>query len=399
MGEKHYLSRPLSFYIMIIAEEVQNESQRKEFLEFPARLYQKDKNYIRPRNVDIEDVFNPQKNRFFKNGECARFLFKNKENKTVGKVAVFINESYQQKQPTGGIGFLDCVNDQETANFIFDHCKNWLQERGMEAMDGPINFGERDKFWGLVIEGFIEPLYGMNYNFPYYKELFENYGFKIYFEQLCFSRPIFAEVSRLFTVMHAKHSKNPDLSAKPMTKNNLEKFARDFTEIYNKAWAAHGEGKCMQESKVLKMFKTMKPIINEHISWFVYENKIPIAMWMNLPDTNQWFKYLNGKFGIWEKLKFLWIKQFKKNEKMVGLVFGVVPEWQRKGLEGYMIWEGTQHLRKHTDFKVTEMQWIGDFNPKMIKIAENLDTTVTRKLATYRYLFDRNKEFERHPVL
>lgn len=399
MGEKHYLSRPLSFYIMIIAEEVQNESQRKEFLEFPARLYTKDKHYIRPRNIDIEDVFNPQKNRFFKNGECARFLFKNKENKTVGKVAVFVNESYQQKQPTGGIGFFDCVNDQETANFIFDHCKSWLQERGMEAMDGPINFGERDKFWGLVIEGFIEPLYGMNYNFPYYKELFENYGFKIYFEQLCFSRPIFAEVSRLFTVMHAKHSKNPDLSAKPMTKNNLEKFARDFTEIYNKAWAAHGEGKCMQESKVLKMFKTMKPIINEHISWFVYENEKPIAMWMNLPDTNQWFKYLNGKFGIWEKLKFLWIKQFKKNEKMVGLVFGVVPKWQRKGLEGYMIWEGTQHLRKHTDFKVTEMQWIGDFNPKMIKIAENLDTTVTRKLATYRYLFDKNKEFERHPVL
>lgn len=384
---------------MITVEKVHTESQKKEFLEFPARLYQHDDHYIRPLNQDIESIFSPEKNKFHKNGECERFLFKNAQNKTVGKVAVFINKTYQQQQPTGGIGFFDCINDQDTANFIFDHCKNWLQQRGMEAMDGPINFGERDKFWGLVIEGFIEPLYGMNYNFPYYKDLFENYGFKIYFEQLCFSRPIFAEVSRLFTLMHAKHSKNPNLSAKPMTKNNLKKFAEDFTEIYNKAWAAHGEGKCMHESKVLKMFKTMKPIINEHISWFVYENEKPVAMWMNLPDTNQWFKYLNGKFGIWEKLKFLWIRQFKKNEKMVGLVFGVVPEWQKKGLEGYMIWEGTQHLRKHTDFKVTEMQWIGDFNPKMIKIAENLDTTVTRKLATYRYLFDRNKKFERHPIL
>lgn len=384
---------------MITAEEVQNDSQKKEFSEFPARLYKNDKNYIRPRNIDIEEVFNPDRNKFFKIGACTRFLFKNHKNETVGKVAVFINESYQQQQPTGGIGFFDCINDQQTADFIFDHCKNWLLQRGMEAMDGPINFGERDKFWGLVIEGFIEPLYGMNYNFPYYKDLFENYGFQIYFEQLCFSRPIFAKVSRVFTVMHAKHSKNPDLSAKPMKKNNLVKFARDFTEIYNKAWAAHGEGKRMEESKVLKMFKMMKPIINEHISWFVYENEKPVAMWMNLPDTNQWFKYLNGKFGLWEKLKFLWLKKFRKNEKMIGLVFGVVPEWQRKGLEGYMIWEGTQHLRKHTDFKVTEMQWIGDFNPKMIKIAENLDTTVTRKLATYRYLFDRTKAFERHPEL
>lgn len=384
---------------MIIVEEVQNENQKKEFLEFPARLYQHDKNYIRPLDKDIDEIFNPEKNKFFKTGECTRFLFKNKQDQTVGKVAVFVNHLYEQNQPTGGIGFFDCINDQKTADFIFDHCKNWLQERGMEAMDGPINFGERDKFWGLLIEGFAEPLYGMNYNSSYYKELFENYGFKIYFEQLCFSRPIFADVSRVFTVMHAKHKQNPNISARPMTKNNLEKFAKDFTEIYNKAWAAHGEGKCMEEAKTLKMFKTMKPIINEHISWFVYENEKPIAMWMNIPDTNQWFKYLQGKFGFLEKLKFLWVKKFKKNEKMVGLVFGVVPEWQRKGIEGYMIWEGTQHLRKHTDFKVTEMQWIGDFNPKMIKIAENLDTTVTRKLATYRYLFDRNKEFERHPML
>ena len=84
---------------------------------------------------------------------------------------------------------------------------------------------------------------------------------------------------------------------------------------------------------------------------------------------------------------------------MVGLVFGIIPEWQKKGIDGYMIWEGTRHFRKLTNFEDYEMQWIGDFNPKMIKIAENLETEVTRKLATYRFLFDRNKDFERQPFL
>lgn len=381
------------------AVKVTNEAEKREFLEFPARLYKNDKNYIRPLDKDIEEVFDQNKNKLFKSGECERFLFKNTENETVGKVAVFVNKKYKQEQPTGGIGSFDCINDQETANFIFDFCKNWLEKRGMEAMDGSINFGERDKFWGIVTEGFEEPLYGMNYNLPYYKDLFENYGFQIYFNQLCYSRPVHGDVSRVFTVMHAKHSKNPNISARPLKKNQLEKFAKDFTEIYNKAWASHGEGKQLEEAKILKMFRSMKPIINEHISWFVYENEKPIAMWVNIPDVNQWFKFLNGKFGIWQKLKFLWLKKSVKNTKMVGLVFGVVPEWQRTGIDGYMIWEGTKHLRKHTDFEVTELQWIGDFNPKMMKIAENLDTTVTRKLATYRYLFDRNKPFERHPTL
>lgn len=326
-------------------------------------------------------------------------MFKNKDGKTVGKVAVFINKQYKEKQPTGGIGFFDCINDQETANFIFDHCKSWLQERGMEAMDGSINFGERDKFWGVLIEGFSEPLYGMNYNFPYYKALFENYGFEIYFNQLCFSRKAHAPTSRIFNLMHAKHSKNENLSSKRVMKANMDKFAEDFYTIYNKSWESHGSGKQISLSDTKKLFNNMKPVMNEHIAWFVYENKKPIAMWINIPDLNQWFKYLNGKFGLWEKLKFLYYKTFKHNSKFVGLIFGVLPEWQNKGIEGYLIVEAVNHFCKETQFEDFEMQWIGDFNPKMLGLAKHLETEVTRKLATYRYLFDRNKEFERHPMV
>lgn len=379
--------------------EVKTPVEIQEFLDFPALLYKEDTSYIRPLDKDVEDVFNIRKNKLFKIGECARFLFKNKKNETVGRVAVFVNPKYENGKPIGGIGFFDCIHCQETANFIFDFCKDWLQKRGMEAMDGSINFGERDKFWGVLTEGFTEPLYGMNYNAPYYESLFQNYGFQVYFNQLCYARSIYAEISSVFTSMHEKHSKNPAISAKPMKKNQLEKFARDFTEIYNKAWASHQGGKKLEYTKTLSMFRSMKPVVNEHISWFVYENEKPIAMWINLPDLNQWFKYLNGKFGIFQKLKFLWLQKFKKNKKMVGLVFGIVPEWQRTGIDGYMIWEGTQHLRKYTNFETTELQWIGDFNPKMMKIAQNLDTEVTRKLVTYRYWFDREREFERHPTI
>ena len=380
-------------------EKVVTNKHKKEFLAFPARLFSGDSNYIRPLDKDIDGVFDPKRNKFFRFGECERFLFLDDQKEVVGKIAVFINKKYKQKQPTGGFGFFDCIDEEETANFIFDFAKNWLQQKGMEAMDGPINFGERDKFWGLLTEGFSEPLYAMNYNAPYYKKLFENYGFQVYFNQLCFGRKIHNPVADQFLEMHERISKNKAISAKRMKVKNLEKFAIDFTEIYNKAWANHGEGKQLTNAQTLKLFLTLKPVINEHISWFIYENEKPIAMWMNIPDLNQWFKYLNGKFGIWQKLKFLLMKKLTKNKKMVGLVFGIVPEWQKKGIDGFMIWEGTNHFRKATDFEDYEMQWIGDFNPKMMKIAESLETEVTRKLATYRLLFDQEKEFERHPVL
>lgn len=378
------------------AQKVESAAQISEFLSFPAKLYKDDPHYIQPLNNDVEAVFDSKKNKFFRFGECERFLFFNDNNETVGRVAVFVNRKYRNEQPTGGFGFFDCINDQQTADFIFDFCRNWHQQRGMEAMDGPINFGERDKFWGLLIEGFSEPLYGMNYNAPYYQQLFENFGFQIYFNQLCFGRKVHDPVAQNFLDMHARVKRNSAITAQRMKVRNLEKYAADFTEVYNRAWAQHGGGKEISKAQTLKLFNTLKPVINEHISWFVYENEKPIAMWMNIPDLNQWFKYTGSEFGIWQKIKFLVLKKIKKNTKMVGLVFGIVPEWQRKGIDGYMIWEGTKHFRRTTDFEDYEMQWIGDFNPKMIKIAENLETTVTRKLATYRYLFDRTKPFERH---
>ncbi len=378
---------------------VKSKESAVEFLNFPKLLFAQDENYIRPLDQDIEDTFNPKKNKFFRFGECERFLFKNDDNKTLGKIAVFINKKYKQSQPTGGIGFFDCVDDQQTADFIFGYAKKWLQQKGMEAMDGPINFGERDKFWGLLIEGFSEPLYAMNYNPSYYKTLFENYGFQIYFNQLCYGRKIHNPVAENFLQMHERISKNKSITARPLQLKALEKFARDFTEVYNQAWASHGEGKQLTEMQTLKLFTSLKPVINENISWFVYENEKPIAVWMNIPDLNQWIKFFNGKFGILQKILFLIIKKFSKNKKMVGLVFGIIPEWQRRGIDGYMIWEGTKHFREATHFEDYEMQWIGDFNPKMIKIAEALETKVTRKMATYRYLFDQTKEFKRHAKL
>lgn len=133
-------------------------------------------------------------------------------------------------------------------------------------------------------------------------------------------------------------------------------------------------------------------------------------MWLNLPDLNQWFKYLNGKFDLFHKLKFLWIKATKKNNKFTGIAFGIVPEFQAKGVDAYMIMEGARLIQGqaikdgeyvpgtplYTDY---EMQWIGEFNPKMINIAANLGTYRSRMLTTYRYLFDREKEFKAHPVL
>lgn len=379
--------------------EVVTAADKQRFLQVAVDIYRDDPQWIRPLDKDIEAVFDPEQNKFFKRGECKRWLLLSDDGRAIGRIAAFVNKQYKQEQPTGGVGFFECINDQQAANFMFDFCRQWLQERGMEAMDGPINFGERLNWWGLVVDGFYEPLYQMNYNPPYYQQLFEQYGFKLYFNQVCFALAVKDRLQEKFYTRHDQLSQDPNYKAVHIRKAELEKFAKDFVYIYNKAWAGHGGGKEIDERTAIKMFKSMKQVMDEDLTWFTYYKDEPIAMWVNLPDLNQYFKYLNGKLGLLQKLKFLWLQKFGKCDRFVGLVFGIIPEFQGKGVDAFMIIEASKVIQPRMRYDKYEMQWIGDFNPKMINIAESLGTYRSRTLVTYRYLFDRNKEFTRHKML
>ncbi|MEI6946164.1 hypothetical protein V9K67_03110 [Paraflavisolibacter sp. H34] len=382
--------------------EVTNKELAREFLLVSPEINKNNPNYIRPLDKDIDDVFNPKKNKAFRSGKATRWILKGGQGEYLGRIAAFVNKRYKTKGdevPVGGIGFFDCINDQRAADTLFDVSRHWLQQQGMEAMDGPINFGERDRWWGLVVEGFQEPLYGMNYNPPYYQELFEAYGFKTFFNQVCFGMDPKSPLREKLHTRHALYANDPAFRAVHLKKDQLEKFAHDFATVYNKAWASHGGMKQMRPEMAMQLFRKMKPVMDERIVWFVYHNEVPIAMFINLPDLNQWFKHLDGKFDWLRKLKFLWVKTTKPCKKFTGLAFGIVPEFQGKGIDAYMIMEAYKVVQ-HTPYTEYEMQWIGDFNPKMLNVAESMaETFHSRKLTTYRYLFDRTREFKRHPIL
>jgi hypothetical protein len=383
--------------------EVTTPALSRAFLEVNVDINKGNANYIRPLDKDILEVFDEKKNKSFRHGKCIRWILADDTGKFIGRIAAFTNKKYKNKGddvPVGGVGFFDCINDQFAANFLFDAAKKWLLAQGMEAMDGPINFGERDRWWGAVVEGFQEPMYCMNYNYPYYKDLFEGYGFKNFFNQICFGLDATKMLHQKMYERHAMYENNPDYSAVHIKKNQLEKFAGDFTTIYNKAWAGHGGLKEMKKEQVILLFKTMKPVMDEKIIWFAYYKEEPVCMFVNLPDLNQIFKHLNGKFDLLHKLYFLWLQKTMKNKKFTGIVYGIVPEFQGKGVDAFMIVEAAKVVQPTTSYTEYEMQWIGEFNPKMINVASSLGETFrSRMLTTYRYLFDPNKEFKRHPVV
>jgi hypothetical protein len=383
--------------------EVKSATDAKDFLKVNVLMNQDSPHYIRPLDHEVNAVFNPAKNKLFKYGEAVRWIAKDENGKLIGRIAAFTNSKYINKGtefPTGGVGFFDSINDQSVANALFDTARTWLQSKGMEAMDGPINFGDRDKWWGLMVEGFNdEPMYGMAFNPSYYESLFTGYGFQNYYNQYYYSMPVDKPLPDRYPERHAKFKSKPGYIARHIRIKDLEKYALDFATVYNAAWAQHGEGKEITKEQVIKLFNTMKPIMDERTVWFAYYKEDPIAMFINIPDVNQYFKHFNGKFGLLQKLRLLWMKKTGYNKRLTGLVFGVVPKYQALGVDSFMIYESALLIQFKGWYNMYEMGWAGDWNPKMLNIYKNLNAEQSRRMVTFRYLFDRNKPFERHPVM
>ncbi|MBQ0081623.1 MAG: hypothetical protein KBS95_08780 [Alistipes sp.] len=392
-------------YILI---EVSNKEDEVKWLHADRRFYKGNRNWVCPLDCDIRKIFDPKSNEMYHDGDAIRwYLLDETDNSVAGRIAAFYTKStaLANEQPTGGCGFFECVDDQKAANIMFDAARDWLIKRGMEAMDGPINFGSRDSWWGLLVDGYEhQPLYANPYNPPYYKSLFENYGFQNYFNQNTYiwrlegghiNDLVFQRAERLLS--------NPEYHIENIRGRRLEDAAEDLRIIYNKAWSMFTGVKSMEKEEAQAMLRQIKPIIDPDIIYFAYYGAEPIGFFVMVPDINRVIGKFNGKFGLINKLRLIFdLKIRKKCDRIFGIIFGITPEFQGKGVESAIMQKmhDSYVMAGLCKYATMEFAWIGDFNPVMNRMIEKYVMAQKHKMhTTYRYLFDRTKEFHRCPRL
>jgi hypothetical protein len=385
----------------MIIEEVQTRRQAREFIDLPKRIYADDPVWVCPLDQEIESIFDPEKNAYFNHGSVTRFLLREDDGRVLGRIAAFIDENtaYTFDQPTGGCGFFECINDQEAANMLFDAAKEWLTSRKMEAMDGPVNFGETDKYWGLLVEGFTHPSYEIAYNPPYYQALYEDYGFLTYFNQEGFHLDLKKPLPERFEKIATWITKKPEYTFEHLDWKRIDKQINDFAAVFNEAWASFKQNfEPLEARYVAATLKKVKAIIEKEFIWIAYFKGTPVAIYLMYPDVNQILKHLNGKLHLFNKLKLVYLKQRKTMTRARGVLMGVIPEFQGRGVEAAIILNLREVFKRKSHYEEIEFSWVGDFNPKMKNIFLSVGSVPVKKYKTYRYLFDREKEFKRYPV-
>jgi len=369
--------------------KVQTPEQAKAFIDVPRKLYKNDPQWVCTLDDDIESVFDDQKNSFFHHGVCNRWIAVNEKDQTIGRIAAFIN--YQKTngyaEPAGGVGFFECIKDKQTAEELFCTAKNWLQTQGMKAMDGPINFGENDKFWGLLVEGFHSPSYGMNYNPPYYIDFFESYGFQKLYDQFTNVLKVDQPLPERFTKISDWVLRKTDYSFEHFSPSKKEKFFHDFQEIYNDAWNGFENFVPIKIDTIRESFRQMEQIMDKKIIWFAYYKQQPIAFVLCLPDANQLLKPLQGKMNLFNKLRFVWYKNTTTVDRLRIIVMGCKQKFHNHGIESALIRCLQNEVIPRKTIKEIELAWVGDFNKKMIALHEATGAVRAKVHRTYRYRF------------
>ena len=382
--------------------EVADSSSECAFYELPVELYRGNEYWVHPLRGDMQSVFDKDKNPLYKaGGELCRWILLDNADRCVGRVAAFVNPtSYLvDGYKVGQMGFFECIDDYVAAKTLIDCAKDWLLARGMECMEGPVNFGERMMWWGLLNKGFDEaPVYGMPYTHQYYVKFFEEYGFKNYYNQLgCRTKLAAESLSKVVIWKADRILQDPNYLVVNFAQIGEKKAIDSILTVYNKAWNVEVHGvQGADRAEIMALYKSLKPVIDKNLIYFAYYQNEPIGFFLMFPEMNQVFKKLNGKIDFIGAVKLFYSLKFKKIDVALGQLFGIVPEFQNKGVEAALIkkfYDDVVGNRFH--YKELELNWIGDFNPPMVHLMDYIGASQVRIYTTYRYMLNSAIPFER----
>lgn len=362
--------------------KISSERELMTFIKLPWRIYKNDAYWIPPLIMDRKKILNINKNPFFKHAEIQLFLAK-KNNEVVGRIAAIKNDLHNQhhNDKVGFFGFFECINDQEVANKLFDFAKEWLRDKGFTIMRGPANPSSNDEY-GLLVQGFNDsPRILMTYNPEYYTKLCESYGFTKAKDLLAYK----LETDKVLSSEKMKRvaeiaQQRSGLKISQLSMKNFDKELEKVKYVYNKAWAPNWGFVPMTNEELDAMAKDLKSIVEPSLVLFgEIEGKL-VGFALVLLDYNYIFKQMNGRlfpFGI--------IKLFtqKKNIKWSRIItLGIIPEFQKRGLDAVFYYEIVKRAAKLNVF-LGEASWVLEDNDMMNRGLEVLNAIPYKKYRIY----------------
>ncbi|MBN2417535.1 N-acetyltransferase [bacterium] len=353
----------------------------KRFVTFPYHHYRNDPNWVPHLLVDQKDLLDFRKHPFWRHADGQYFLAE-KNGRVAGRIAAIIDHKHIEfhNEKIGFFGFFETINDETVAFALLDAAKQWLKERHLPRMRGPLNPSQNEEC-GLLIDAFDSPpMIMMTYNPPYYVDLIESYGLKkamdLYAYEVDGTQDPPPKLVRVAEEIRKKH----ELTVRPIDMKHYTRDTEKVWEVYNKAWSKNWGFVPFTREEFEHLAKNMKSAIVPELALIAEIDGKPVGFGITLPDVNQALIKLNGRllpFGIFTLLYYM-----KKINRVRIIILGVIHEHQRKGIDSILYLDTWRNAVKN-GFMYGEMSWILESNKMMNRSAKMLQGKVYKTYRLY----------------
>ncbi len=355
--------------------QIISKAQQEKFLHFPWKIYANDANWVPPLLMEQRRLLNREKNPGFKHCLYNSWIIY-KEKEIAGRILAFIDDSYNElyKEATGFLGFFESINDQDVANELFNVGINWLKNKGITKVYGPMNFSIANEC-GIQLTGFeTPPMLQMNYTPPYFKSLFEIAGFTkahdlyayIMTENIVNEQPDL--LPRLQKICE-KISKRSDITLRSLNMKTYKSEMNHINSLYNSFMNNNWGFVPSSIEEMLFTAESMKLIVDPELVFFAEVKGKVVGCSLSIPDFNQVQIRLNGKLFPFGIFKMFYYKR-KINQLRV-MLLGINEEFRTKGLDilfyYYTIKKGLER-----GYKQAELSWISEDNKVLLSIMEKI---------------------------
>ncbi|MBM4160681.1 MAG: hypothetical protein FJ217_06250 [Ignavibacteria bacterium] len=360
---------------------VRTRADREMFIRFLWKIYEGNPYWVPPLLMDRRKLIDKRKNPFYQHAD-AEFFLAEQEGEMVGRVAAIVNHNHNKEhnENIGFFGFFECINDQPVADALLGAARAYLRGKGVSEMRGPANPSVNDEY-GLLVDGFDRsPTILMTYNPPYYVTLLERYGFtkaKDLYAYLLSQDTVCSE--RLERANNIVKQRNR-LSFRSIDMKNFKRDVAIIKQLYSAAWAKNWGAVPMTDAEVDAMAKDLRPIVVPDLVIFVEVQGRPIGFALTLPDINVALKH-NKKGRLIPGLLQLLLHKKEINLARI-VVLGVLPEYLNTGAAGVLFYETATRARK-LGYQYGEAGWVLEDNVRMVKAAEALNGTITKRYRIY----------------
>lgn len=343
--------------------EVVNKWEEKAFLTIPRVVYKKDRNWVAMPDFELKSILNKAGDHWL----LKRWIVRD-DHLVLGRVVAFQKKA---DHTIGGFGFFECLPCDAAAQLLLKTAEDWLRWNGVKSIQAPVNPLGRDHYWGLLVEGFSRPSYRDAYQPAYYEAFFRNAGFHEDFKQHTFRiEPNNAVLGRVGEIYH--NSNQTGIYLATLADLSEDQFIQDFMEVYHQTWDKATQDGDLSTEKLKASMSEARGVLLKQWLFILYVKGKPVGIFAALPDLNQFLSGFRGKLGLAWKLKLWFLLKTRNIRTARGIVFGIVPEWQRSKLTAVFLYLIGQRMFSQPTLKCIELSWIGSFNVPMLNLMRGI---------------------------